>query len=43
MAKYLQLALAGLFLIGMAGCNTIAGAGEDIETAGETLEEEAED
>lgn len=28
---------------GIAGCNTMEGAGEDIEQAGENIEEEAED
>lgn len=28
---------------GVAGCNTIEGAGEDIEQAGGAIEEEAED
>ncbi|TGY90038.1 entericidin A/B family lipoprotein [Marinicauda algicola] len=36
-------ALASLFLLaGLAGCNTVAGAGEDIEQAGEGIEEAAE-
>ncbi len=29
--------------LGMAACNTIEGAGEDIQSAGEAIEEEAED
>lgn len=29
--------------VGLAGCNTIEGAGEDVERAGEEIEEEAED
>lgn len=36
--------LLGLVLAaGLAGCNTMEGAGEDIEQAGENIEEEAED
>lgn len=35
----LVLAIGG----GLAGCNTMEGAGEDIEAAGESMEEEAED
>ncbi|MBD3266340.1 entericidin A/B family lipoprotein [bacterium] len=30
-------------LIGLLGCNTIAGAGKDIEAAGEALEQSASD
>ena len=36
-------ALASLFLLaGLAGCNTIEGAGEDIERAGEEIEDAAD-
>lgn len=36
--------LLGLVLAaGLAGCNTLEGAGEDIEQAGESIEEEAEE
>lgn len=34
--------LFGFTLI-LAGCNTMAGIGEDVETAGEEIEEEAKD
>lgn len=33
------LAMAGL----LAACNTMAGFGEDVESAGQAIEEEAED
>jgi predicted small secreted protein len=38
-------ALCGLAVLALAltGCNTIAGAGEDIEEGGEAIEETAED
>lgn len=32
-----------LMAMGLAGCNTMAGMGEDVEEAGESIEEEAED
>ena len=35
---YLLLAVVG---IGMSGCNTLEGAGEDIEAVGDEVEEEA--
>ncbi|MBS3805075.1 MAG: entericidin A/B family lipoprotein [Oleiphilaceae bacterium] len=35
--------LSLIFLVGLAGCNTMEGAGEDIEAGGEAIEEEAED
>ena len=43
-----KFALRSLFLIlvlggSLAGCNTMAGFGEDVEQAGESMEEEAED
>lgn len=30
-------------VVGLAGCNTIEGAGEDVEAAGEAVENTAED
>ncbi len=39
----LGVALAALFLAGLAGCNTMEGMGEDVESAGEAIEEEAEE
>lgn len=32
-----------LYALGLAGCNTIAGIGEDVEAAGGAVEEEAEE
>ncbi len=32
-----------VLVISLSGCNTIEGAGEDIQAAGEKIEEEAED
>ena len=29
-------------VVGLAGCNTVAGAGKDIQTAGEGIEKSAE-
>jgi len=31
------------FLFGIAGCNTVEGVGEDIEAAGDSIEDEAGD
>ncbi len=38
----LLLSLLGLFTVGMTGCNTTEGAGEDIEEAGEAIEDAAD-
>jgi predicted small secreted protein len=38
-----SLFLTLVFLSGLAGCNTIEGMGEDIEAAGETIDETAEE
>ena len=37
------LCLGGMLLTATVGCNTMAGMGEDIESAGEAMEEEAEE
>lgn len=40
-----RLAFASLVLLGMAGlsaCNTMAGAGKDVQSAGEKIEHEAD-
>ncbi len=34
--------LIALFGLALAGCNTVEGAGEDIESAGEAIDESAE-
>ncbi|WP_435104527.1 entericidin A/B family lipoprotein [Arhodomonas sp. AD133] len=36
------VALATLFLLGLAGCNTMEGVGKDVESAGEAIEEKAQ-
>ncbi len=38
MKRILSAVLAGAFLVSLAACNTIAGAGKDIEKAGETIQ-----
>ncbi len=44
MKRYISLALLALASIGaLAGCNTMAGLGQDVENAGEAIEEEAKD
>lgn len=40
MTKLMQLVAAALFLAGLAACNTIEGAGEDVEELGEEIDEE---
>ncbi|MFO7875375.1 MAG: entericidin A/B family lipoprotein [Desulfovermiculus sp.] len=37
------LILGGMLMSATVGCNTMAGMGEDIESGGEAIEEEAED
>lgn len=39
----LALAVAGFSAGALSACNTMEGAGEDIESTGEAIEEEAED
>lgn len=41
MALFMALSYAAVF--GLSGCNTIQGAGEDIEAAGQEISEEAEE
>ena len=40
--KTLMLILTTAFIVSLAGCNTIEGVGEDIEAAGEGIQEAAE-
>ena len=37
------LGISGILLTSTVGCNTMAGMGQDIESAGGAIEEEAED
>jgi predicted small secreted protein len=39
---YVELVAAVLALAVMAGCNTMAGAGKDVQKAGESLENSAD-
>lgn len=39
--KLTTLLLLGGFTLGLAGCNTMEGMGQDIERGGEEIEEEA--
>lgn len=44
MKRMLMVALVGMFSIGMlSGCNTVAGAGKDMQKAGEKVEDKAQD
>jgi predicted small secreted protein len=38
MKRILSAVLAGAFALSLAACNTMAGAGKDIEKAGETIQ-----
>lgn len=39
----LMFALVGVSLIALSGCNTIRGVGQDVEKAGEEVQEAADD
>lgn len=39
----LAFALAGLSVLALSGCNTVEGAGEDVESAGEAIQDGADD
>ena len=41
--RWLTLVMVGLFSTASASCATIEGAGDDIESAGEAIQEEAEE
>ena len=44
MKRLLMFALVGAFSVGMlSGCNTMAGAGKDMQKAGEKVEDKAQD
>ncbi|MCD9085568.1 entericidin A/B family lipoprotein [Stenotrophomonas sp. SY1] len=44
MKRLMMLALLGLFSVGtLSGCNTVAGAGKDVQKAGEKVEDKAKD
>ncbi|MGH8053868.1 MAG: entericidin A/B family lipoprotein [Stenotrophomonas sp.] len=44
MKRILMLALLGMFSVGMlSGCNTMAGAGKDVQKVGEKVEDKAKD
>ena len=42
MKRTMNLLLLALLTFSLAACNTIAGVGEDVEAAGEEIEEAAE-
>jgi len=43
MKRLTALLLLALFSISLSACNTMAGAGKDIEKAGDKIEDKAED
>ena len=42
MNKFLALIFLSLFAVTAAGCNTIRGAGQDVENAGEAVQDAAD-
>jgi entericidin B len=42
MKKVVSAFLLGAFVLGLAGCNTMAGAGKDVQRGGQKLEDSAE-
>lgn len=42
MKSTLALLIAGLSIFSLAACNTLQGAGQDLQSAGEALEEATE-
>jgi predicted small secreted protein len=41
--KTLMIALLGMFVISLTGCNTIEGAGKDVKATGQAVEKAAND
>jgi predicted small secreted protein len=42
-ARSLSVLAAGTLLVAISGCNTMEGVGEDMEDAGDKIQEEAEE
>lgn len=42
MKKWMVLMMLGAFVVALAGCNTLKGAGEDIEAGGEAIQDAAD-
>ncbi|MFI4861395.1 MAG: entericidin A/B family lipoprotein [Phycisphaerales bacterium JB063] len=42
MKKWMLLMMLGAFVVSLAGCNTLRGAGEDIEAGGEAIQDAAD-
>lgn len=43
MKRLMAVMLLAMFSMGLTACNTIAGAGKDVQKAGEKVEDKAED
>jgi len=43
MKRLLALMVLSMFSMGLVGCNTMAGAGKDVQKVGEKVEDKAED
>ena len=41
--RFVLLLMMTLFSIGLSACNTVAGAGKDVQKVGEKVEKKAED
>ncbi len=41
--KTLMIALLGMFVISLTGCNTVEGAGKDVKATGQAVENAAND
>ncbi len=42
MKKWMVLLMLGAFMVSLTGCNTLRGAGEDIEAGGEAIQDAAD-
>ncbi|HEX4333420.1 MAG TPA: entericidin A/B family lipoprotein [Usitatibacter sp.] len=43
MKTFIAMIVGACFLLGLAGCNTIEGAGKDVKAAGGKVEQEAKE
>ena len=43
MKRLMAVMLLAMFLMGLTACNTVAGAGKDVQKVGEKVEDKAQD
>ena len=43
MKRLIVVMMLGMFSMGLTACNTVAGAGKDVQKVGEKVEDKAED